>query len=434
MYRRISWLVVSICLVLALGATTALGAAWPTDYKGTTINVIMEDVPPLRAIAAEVGKFEELTGIRVNIEFANYDGCYEKIGLDLGTRTGRYDVMYVDSAWLGKFGPMLRELETFIADKRFPDIKQDGFYEKEWNAYIYDGKQVGIPIDSTTEVLLYRKDIFDEYGLKVPTTWREYRETARWITENVEGVYGNGMMAKQHDSLSCDFLPVMWSMGGRIFENWDSGAVVFNSPETVEAFKFYKSLTESAPPGVTGWTWDESINAMAQGQIAMAILFHDIGVTFDDPSISKVVGKVDYAPLPGGPAGRYAVYGGSCLAIPRFLNQRRAEAAYTFIVWATSYDVQKAITIGGVKGGTPPRKDVIEDPEVQTLIHKPMGELRFFKPIPETFENYLGIRPQVSAWPEINAIIYTKLSEYLAGVKTAEEAVAEAHQLIEQAF
>ncbi|HXW00960.1 MAG TPA: substrate-binding domain-containing protein, partial [Anaerolineae bacterium] len=45
------------------------------------------------------------------------------------------------------------------------------------------GKLYGIPYNTNARGMVYRKDVLEEHGLKVPTTWTELVETARTITE-----------------------------------------------------------------------------------------------------------------------------------------------------------------------------------------------------------------------------------------------------------
>ena len=53
------------------------------------------------------------------------------------------------------------------------------------------------------------------------STWDQFTETAKWITENKpDGIpYGSGHQAKQHDSLMNDFSNVLWAYGGDYFDD-----------------------------------------------------------------------------------------------------------------------------------------------------------------------------------------------------------------------
>ena len=89
-----------------------------------------------------------------------------------------------------------------------------------------------------------------------------------------------------------------------------------------------------APPGVVKFNWYECSSAFSQGQIAM---YYD-GVNFanvwEDPTKSKVAGKVGYAVFPRGPGGQWAATFTPGMAISRF--SRNKEAAWYFVQWSTN--------------------------------------------------------------------------------------------------
>ncbi len=65
------------------------------------------------------------------------------------------------------------------------------FVESTLAPLTINGKLYGIPYNTNARAMVYRKDIFEQYKLQVPTTWTELVETARKITELTEGkVFG----------------------------------------------------------------------------------------------------------------------------------------------------------------------------------------------------------------------------------------------------
>jgi ABC-type glycerol-3-phosphate transport system substrate-binding protein len=61
-------------------------------------------------------------------------------------------------------------------------IERDKVNEKivaaRQNLYLYNGNYYGIEHALTPVTLAYRKDLFEQYGIKVPTTWVEYKDAA----------------------------------------------------------------------------------------------------------------------------------------------------------------------------------------------------------------------------------------------------------------
>jgi ABC-type glycerol-3-phosphate transport system substrate-binding protein len=60
---------------------------------------------------------------------------------------------------------------------------KDQFVPATVDALRINNKLWGIPYNTNARGLVYRKDILDQYGLKVPTTWTEMLDTARTITQ-----------------------------------------------------------------------------------------------------------------------------------------------------------------------------------------------------------------------------------------------------------
>ena len=69
------------------------------------------------------------------------------------------------------------------------------FFDAELVPYVTQGKTWALPLYQTPDVLMYRKDWFQDKGVAVPDvekdyamTWDAYREAAKKLTGN--GVYG----------------------------------------------------------------------------------------------------------------------------------------------------------------------------------------------------------------------------------------------------
>ena len=95
----------------------------------------------------------------------------------------------------------------------------------------------------------------------------------------------------------------------------------------------------------------------------MAPEWHEYASTFEDETLSTVAGKVKWALLPKGPAGTKNLWGGTGLAVNSYAGSDQQRAAWMFITWATSPEVQKRPLM---EGSTPTRTSVFEDPEVQS--------------------------------------------------------------------
>ena len=81
----------------------------------------------------------------------------------------------------------------------------------------------------------------------------------------------------------------------------DGKKLLTDTPAAIEAGKWYqKIMRECAPPGVIGFNWNECQTTFMQGRAAM--WWDGIGFSAPllDPTKSKVVDKVGFAPMPAG--------------------------------------------------------------------------------------------------------------------------------------
>jgi multiple sugar transport system substrate-binding protein len=155
-------------------------------YKGTTIRFTSEATPPT-IVANQIAKdeFTAITGINVEIEIVPLEQVLQKATLDVQGQLGTYDLYYLDQSWMATFAPdTIDPLEKYNSDK---ELAMPGF---DWNDFskplvdgisMYDGKMVGIPFDIPIFILMYRKDLFDKHGIKVPTTMDEYMAAVKAI-------------------------------------------------------------------------------------------------------------------------------------------------------------------------------------------------------------------------------------------------------------
>jgi multiple sugar transport system substrate-binding protein len=359
-------------------------------YEGVTLNFISENTTPSTALAANINSFTDKTGIKVNIEQADLSVVVEKVGLDINSKLAKYALIYADPYQiLAKNYNSFVDLNTFENDPYRPSIPGglDDFISSHLEVCGYMGnkdKLFAIPYDSPTILWAYRKDIIEKYKGQFmaekgydwtpseDSTWDQYYEISKWINDKVasglitEVKYGTGHQAAQYDSLMCDFSNVLSSYGGDWFAGTELGNVgaispgksTANSKEAIQAAEFYNKLLAIAAPGSSSWDWNGLSEAFAASEIAMAPEWHEFSAVWENPASSKVVGNVGWEVLPKGPDGRGNIYGGTGVAISKYATQEEQDAAWLFLVWATSPQAQYDILKSKVGGSTPTRYSV----------------------------------------------------------------------------
>src|SRR5262245_4081847 len=174
---RLGWL----ALVVAVALTAAGGPAW-AQGKSITMSMLAgfkDDV-----LRANLPEFEKKTGIKVVVDAAPFGDMYKKQLLSLSTG-GRYDVLFMDEPWI----PALSEFLLPLAE-RTRGLDAADCTPCTIAAGAYPGKQSALPVAPNVQSLVYRKDLFDQKGLKPPATWDEMLAAAKTLNDPAKQQYG----------------------------------------------------------------------------------------------------------------------------------------------------------------------------------------------------------------------------------------------------
>ncbi len=407
--------------------TAAQGFNWKR-FSGTTIVVCFPNHQHYNAAVPLIPEFEKLTGIKVELDQLQYIKMHDKELLEMSKPQGQgdYDLITIINAWKAELAnsklvqpldPMLNDPNLVPPDYDFADLipKYVEGAGAVGGAKIYLGgpgsKLYALPFGTETSMLIYRKDIFDKYNLKVPTTYGELVQTAKFITEKEKGngIYGFTMRGQAGHQAAHAFLLHENPMGGKWFnDKWEPE---FTSPENIATLKFMKEMQQYGPPGMSGFDQDGEFQSFLQGSAAMYLDASVFAPLARDPSKSKVYDKLGYAMHPKGKVISTEM-GGFAIGIPT--NAKNPKAAFLFMMWLTSKDVAKQIMLNG---GAPFRKSTLEDPELQAKY----PEYKILaKTIPYINADWRPIIPQFN---EIENILGIAVNQVLTGAKTPEEAM-----------
>jgi len=107
MFKRVLALVVAVAFVLTpISMTQAQGVDWGaelSDWSGKTLNVLMIGDPWVGAFDEIDKEFTDLTGAKVVVDSYGYDATHEKEVLVGTSQSSDYDVIVLDSPWVGEF-------------------------------------------------------------------------------------------------------------------------------------------------------------------------------------------------------------------------------------------------------------------------------------------------------------------------------------------
>jgi multiple sugar transport system substrate-binding protein len=362
------------------GVLAGSSLAQQTSSPAPTIHVIGDAVSAVDAIEQLTPDFTRETGITVVIEKAGYAASLQKATADLQAKAGTYDLILQSRDALTSFATQgalftINELEK--AEGKKADFEGDLFPNAWHELSNYKGETYGYPSAANTMFVLYRKDLIDSatekeafrkrygYELAPPQDWKQYRDLAEFFTRPAEGFYGTLLQGKRFPAVWFEWLNFAFSFGGGVMEKehaWQYGPIIINSPETIQATDYYNSLKKFSYPGYANFTWDDAVGQMRQGHIFMCLMWSDALFHVVDPKVSSVVGKVGFAPLPAGKAGRVAEIAGSSYFVSRY--SKNPGAAFEFILWMMRRDNQIKQELAK---GASARKSVYDDTRVLEL-------------------------------------------------------------------
>ncbi len=414
------------------------------DWKqceGIKLNFICEDNINANILSKEVEKFTKVTGIKVNIKRMDFNTLEEKINMEFISKTAQYDLIYVDPyKTLNRFYNGLEDLNKYENDNTLPHIVGglDSFSKEQLQVCSYfenTDKVYSIPFDSTTMILFYRKDIFDQYRSEMTQdlgydpepdssefTWDRFIEVSKWMNDHIKSgeikdlKSGSLTMSAQHNSIYTAFSSVLASYGGDYFTNskvvslgtGTSYEILSRTAEFNTALQKFKEIVALNPDNEEGYTWDEVGTAFTEGETAMMINWDENISAVEN---SQVAGKVGYSILPKGSVRSANIYGGSGIGINSYANSKKKLAAWLFIVWSTSPQVQMKTFLEKDGGTLPTRTALIQ--EIDQKYSKEQPQVKAM--IMSQKEEYAYYRPKLKNGYEFENIIITNLYDLVTG-------------------
>lgn len=228
-------------------------------------------------------------------------------------------------------------LPTFAAAGALEDVStyaspaKDKYVDWTWNQVTIEGHTYGAPLDTGPEAMFYRTDLFAKHGLKVPTTWEEFREAAEKFHAADPDNY---LTTSPQDAY--DLAGLAWQNGAKWFGTADNQwQVSTTDAATREVAEYWQALLDrhlvKSEPAIDN-AWFKDVNS---GHVATLI-----GAVWNAPLIEQnlpdLAGKWAVAPMPQWKAGDKAAgnNGGSSTAVLKGCDQ--PEAATEFATWLST--------------------------------------------------------------------------------------------------
>jgi multiple sugar transport system substrate-binding protein len=324
-----------------------LTAGVSNKFAGKQLRLITANHPWATAMQKFIPQFEQASGMKVNVESYFEDQLSQKLQIGLTSGASGADVFMFRPLQEGKLfaqNGWLADVSRFVQNAG--DWNWSDFQETARNTLTFDNKPYGVPIVTEREILYYRKDLFDQNGLKAPATFDELVNAAKKLHDPSKNMYGI-VMRGQRSAAVTQFSSFLYSQGG----DWvKDGKSAVGSPQAIAAYKLYGDLLRNyGPPGTLNMSWPQAVALFQQGKVGMWIDADSLYTNLLDPSKSTVVDKVGYAQFPAGPGGSKP-YNVTSWALGLNQNSPNLDAAWEFMKWATSAPVVMQLQQGGLPG------------------------------------------------------------------------------------
>lgn len=340
-------------------------------FDGTDLEVMLTKGPRGETLQKYEQEFTELTGIRVGSEQIPEQQQRQKAVIELTSGSPSFDVVHLSyhvqkrqfekANWLADFSAFLKNSDLTEASLTEDDFSSAGLLYAKNDA----GEMRSLPLSVDYWMVYYNKEMFERKGVAYPTTFEELVTAAEALTDPGEGEYGFVARGLRNANVPV-WTSFLMGYGGTMV-NAD-GQLRTATPEAIEGAKLYQRLlTKSAPPGVAGFNWSECQSAFLQGKIGMWMDGVGFAPPLEDPTKSRIVGKVGYGVMPKGPVAHVSGTFGDGIGVAEASSQK--EAGYLYCQWAVSKLMGTRLLQSG--SGVPFRNSILNDPEVRQGVKLP---------------------------------------------------------------
>ena len=154
----------------------------------------------------------------------------------------------------------------WIVDEWKKEGTDGDFLEGMLDYYVYHDKVVGIPFNYDPRATYYRADLLAEKGLQCPTTYDEFINVTKQMTDKENEFYGFAFGVVS-DSAG-PFSNYATGNGGMLYDK--DGNANINSERNLQVMKFFRTLLDEGclPEGIEGYSGPDATKLFAAGQAA----------------------------------------------------------------------------------------------------------------------------------------------------------------------
>ena len=321
----------------------------PVPEKAS-LTMLTLDSPTAYIMKHMASLYKGYTGIDINIKIFPYDGIHELLsGMN---ESSSFDIIRLDATWMSWFAPKIYEPLANL-EKDMGEL-EERFLPGLMNRYgRVNGELYALPETPSTQMLFYRKDLFEDTGIKrlyremkhevlrPPLSFDEYNRIASFFTRTVNPdspvQYGSTMTLGNTGTAATEFLTRYFALTHDLFDSGNH--VLLSTPAGEQALRELVECSRYASLCFNNW-WRDTARGFAMGDTAMALLYSNYASEIiANGSIST--GQIGFAMVPGS----NPLFGGGSIGVCRYSQHK--DLAYHFIRWLCGEQVASAMTLLG---------------------------------------------------------------------------------------
>ncbi|MBF0696043.1 ABC transporter substrate-binding protein [Actinomyces bowdenii] len=322
------------------------------------------------------------------------------------TGSSTYDVISVDNIWVSEFAA-----NQWIVELPADELKNDDIIQAVWDTGVYREKFYAMPFATDAPIMFYRKDLLDQAGAKVPTTWDEVKAAVDAVRklEGYESIGGFGGQWAKYEGLTCNISEFIHTAGGAFYD--DQGKLMLNSPESIAGMTNAVNGFKDGyiPKEALEWKEEDGRNAFESGKVLFyrqwpyqyANNLENLGTEkFGVAALPSIDGK-DFVPTLGGH---------NCGITT---NCKNKATALKFVKWFTNEESERYAldtqTLAPILGS------LYEDAEM-------LEKFPYLPILKDSLDKAKG-RPHAVQYGDVTAAIQDATYPAIKGETTAEEAI-----------
>ena len=263
-------------------------------------------------------------------------------------------------------------LDTDAATEVVEELGAGTFAQGALDMAAYDGGYASVPVDGWTQMIVYRKDLFEENGLEPPSSYANVLAAIEAL-HNPPEMYGFVAATKVDENFMSQVLEHVFLANGVSPVDAD-GAAALDEAATTEVLEFYKAIAEASPPGEL--YWDQSRTLYFAGDAAMIIwspfILDELAglrdsappTINDDPTSPELASKTGIVTNFSGPSNPDGAAWGDVRYFG-ITNDADTDAAMEFVMYSMDEGYTSTLSIAP-EGKFPVRRGNADDPEAFT--------------------------------------------------------------------